>query len=240
MKLFFMVVALALMLAIGGGLAAQEISREMVALEVQEHFATPPPSFWFTKDVAGEGELTRLVNMFFNEEFLYVDYLSRESKDYRGGLVDSVCAFLETQGSKITGYSQKPKTPVVVHDVKAIAVRHIFPLRPEAQGKIGILVCASALGFKDYPERNAAVEAFTFQTIFNEMKKGENSLIRAKNKEYGELARNLRLSNNPEDLIKRAQGVYWMLFYQSPDFEKLLLEAYSKEATILPFKIVTD
>jgi len=127
---------------------------------------------------------------------------------------------------------------LAIHDVKAIAVRHIFPLRTNAEGKIGTLICASALGFKDYPERNVPVEAFTFQTVFNETKK-ENNFVFARVHEYGELAKSLRLSNNPEDLIKRAQGIYWALFYQNPEFEKLLLDAYSKDATILPFKIVT-
>ena len=238
MKPFFMAVPLVLMLAFGGSLAAQEMSREMVALEVQKYFANPTPPFAFVKEIAGEGDLTKLLNTFFNENFLYVDYLSRESKDYQEGLINSVCAFLETRGGKIRGYSPGPKTPVPIHDVKAIAVRHIFPLRTNAEGKIGTLICASALGFKDYPERNVPVEAFTFQTVFNETKK-ENNFVFARVHEYGELAKSLRLSNNPEDLIKRAQGIYWALFYQNPEFEKLLLDAYSKDATILPFKIVT-
>jgi hypothetical protein len=239
MKTFVKMAPLAWILIFGGELTAQEISRETVGLEVQKHFANPTPPTTFVQEIAGEGDLIKLVNAFFVENFLYVDYLSRELKDYQGGLVDSVCAFLEAQGNKVPGYSPPPKTPVAIHDVKAIAVRHLFPLRTSPEGKIATLICASALGFKDCPERNITVESFAFQTIFNDIKK-EDSFILAKVKEYAELAKSLRFSTNPEDLIKRAQGMFWILFYQNAQFEKLLFEAYSKKATILPFEIVTN
>jgi len=233
---FFKIVMLALILVFGGELAAQEMSREAVGLEVQKHFASPKPNFAFSEEIPGEGDLARLLNAFFKDNFLYVDYLSRESKDYQEGLIESACAYLETQGQKISGFAPKPKTPVTVHELKIIAARNLFPLRVSPEGKIGTLICASALGFKDYPERNVTVEAFAFQTIFNNSKL-EGSFILDKVREYAELARSMKLSINSDDVIKRAQGIYWILFYQNQDFEKLLLEAYAEKAKILPFEI---
>ena len=239
MRTLTIVIPIGFVIVMWGELTGQEMSREAIAAEIQRHFANPTPPFAFVKDIAGEGDLTKLVNTFFNENFFYVDYLSRESKSYREGLVESVCAFLEGKGNKITGHMPAAKPPTAIHDVKAIAVRHVYPIRTDADGKIGTLICASALGFKDYPERNAPVEAFTFQAVFNEIKK-DDSFILARVREYGKLARSLNLSSDQQDLLKRAQGIHWILLYQDPKFEGLLLEAYSGVAAILPFRIVNN
>ncbi len=216
--------------------SGQDLTRDSVAAEIQRHFASPKPEFAFLDEVTGESDLTRLVNAFFKDNFLYVDWLSRESKDYREGLNDSVCAFLEARGQKISGVTMKPKTRVSLNELKAVAVRNIYPLRVTAEGGIGTLVCASALGYKDFPDRNVAVEAFAFQTIFNEMK-NKDSFIMARIHDYKELAKSLKLSTNPDDLLKRAQGVYWGLLYQNADFEKMLIQAYREKARILPFEV---
>jgi hypothetical protein len=218
-------------------LSGWEVSRETVASEVEKHFLNPKPNFAFTEEVAGQDDLTRQVNYFFKENFLYIDYLSRESKEYKEPLIDSVCAFLADRGWKISNFSPKPRTPLPVDDLKIVAVRHIFPLRTNAEGKIATLICASALGFKDFPGRQIEVEAFTFDAIFNEIKK-EESYILTRVRELGELARKMKLSDNNDDLIKRAQGLFWILFYSDPEFEKLLLKAYEVKARFLPFEVV--
>lgn len=227
----------ALILIIAWRLGAQEIQRESVASEVKRHFLSPKPNFAFSEEVPGEDDLTKQVNSFFKQNFLYVDYLSREAKDYEENLVDTVCAFLESRGWKISHFSPQPKTPISVHELKTIAVRHIFPLRLTSDGSIATLICAAAAGFKDFSERNIALEAFTFQTIFSDLKK-EPSFVLSKVREYGQLAKSMKLSTNPDDLIKRAQGIYWVLFYQNKEFEALLLAAYTEKAKILPFEII--
>lgn len=214
----------------------QDLTRATVAVEVQKHFESPKAPFAFSEEIQGGSDLSPAVNAFFKDNFLYVDWLSRESKDYRESLLDSVCAFLEVQGRKISDRRPQPKKAVSLHELKTIAVRNVFPLRVNPEGKIGTLICASAAGFADYPDRQYELEAFAFQTVFNDVKKPE-SFILARVDDYGKLARSLKLSSNTDILLKRAQGVYWALFYQNPDFEKLLIEAYREKAAILPFEI---
>jgi hypothetical protein len=218
-------------------LSGQEITRETVASEVQEHFLNPKPSFAFTEEIPGEDALTRQVNYFFKDNFLYIDYLSRESTEYKEALVDSVCAFLESRGWEIPNLALKPKTRLAIEDLKITAVRHICPFRVSAEGKISTLICASALGFKDFSERQIEVEAFAFQSIFKDIKKDE-SYVLTRVRELANLAKKMKFSTNPEDLIKRAQGMFWILFYSDQEFEKLLLKDYEAMAKFLPFEVV--
>lgn len=236
-KVFWPLFFLCLVLISGQMLLGQEASRETVASEVQKHFLNPKPNFTFTEEVPGEEALTKQVNYFFKDNFLYIDYLSRESKEYKEALIDSVCAFLETQGWKISNLVLKRRTPLSLEDLKIIAVRHICPFRVSAEGKISTLICASALGFKDSPERKFEVEAFTFQSIFKEIKKPE-SYILTRVSELADLARKMKFSTNPDDLIKRVQGMFWILFYSDPKLEKLLLKEYEVMAKFLPFEVV--
>jgi hypothetical protein len=62
----------------------------------------------------------------------------------------------------------------------------------------------------------------------------------AKVEERIKLVRKLKLSNDNDDLIKRAQGFMWALFYSDKDFAKMLIESYQKKADYLPFKIMIE
>jgi len=235
-RLFVLVCLVFSLFVAGAALPSQDLTKDMVAADVQRYFANPNPGFAFSQSITDAGELTALLNTFFKDNFLYVDYMSRESQDYRGTLLNSVCSFLESQGRRVSDFKVQPKKVVSMHDLKVIAVRNVFPLRLTPEGKIGTLICASAMGFKDFANRDVPVEAFAFQAIFNEIKKKE-SFVLAKVHEYAELARSLKLSTSPEDLVKRAQGAFWVLLYQNADFEKLLSDAYQEKAKILPFEI---
>ncbi len=226
---FFIVVASALF-------AQQDLNREMIAVEIQKHFDSPAPPLLFSEEIEGSEDLTRRVNIFFKENFLYIDWLSRESKDHRERLVDSVCDFLEAQNLRISDRRKTPKKAITLDELKAVAVRNIYPSRITTEGKLGTSICASAVGFRDYGDRFYELEAFAFQTVFNDVKKPE-SFILAQIGECTKTAKSLKLSTHDETLLKRAQGVFWALFYKNPDFEKLLLDAYQEKATYLPFEI---
>ena len=58
--------------------------------------------------------------------------------------------------------------------------------------------------------------------------------------EYGKFVRELKLSTDEKDLLMRAQGALWALFYNDKDFEKMLIECYQEKSEYMPFKIVLE
>ncbi len=148
--------------------------------------------------------------------------------------------YLLAKGQKISGLVEKPKEKFSLHDLKATAIRFIFPSKVTKEGKIGTRICVTGEGFLDYSERNIDFEAFTFYAIFNEIKKEEASFLMPRLQEYNKLAVRLKLSTNEQDLLKRAQGLMWALFYNDKDFEKMLIDCYQKKAEYMPFEIVFE
>ena len=112
----------------------------------------------------------------------------------------------------------------------------MFPVKVTKEGKIGTRICVSGEGFIDYSERNINFEAFTFDAIFAEIKKKDSFLL-ARIQEYNKLAATLKLSANEKDLLERAQGFMWAMFYKDMDFEKMLIDCYQRKAEYMPFEI---
>jgi hypothetical protein len=48
------------------------------------------------------------------------------------------------------------------------------------------------------------------------------------------------LSTDEQDLLKRAQGFMWALFYKDKDFEKMIIDSYQRKAKYMPFEIVLE
>ena len=107
-------------------------------------------------------------------------------------------------------------------------------------GKIGTRICVTGEGFRDYSDRNINFEAFVFDAIFNELKKKEKSFLLPRIGEYSKLAMTFKLSTDEQDLLKRAQGFMWAMFYKDKDLEKMIIECYRNKAEYLPFEIVLE
>lgn len=145
--------------------------------------------------------------------------------------------YLISKGCDIAEFVEKSREEISIHDLKATGVRFFFPVKVTDEGKIGTRICVSGEGFRDYEKRDIYLEAFSFHTIFNEILKKKDSYILPRVEENNKLANQLKLSNNNEDLLKRAQGFMWALFYADENFEKILLDSYHDKEEYLPFKI---
>jgi hypothetical protein len=93
---------------------------------------------------------------------------------------------------------------------------------------------------KKITERNIDFEAFTFDAIFNELKEKEDSFLLPRIQEYSKVASELKLSTDEQDLLKRAQGFMWALFYKDKDFENMIIDSYQGKAKYMPFEIVLE
>ena len=221
-------------------LFSSEIKVENIRAEIAKHFEHPKAGIKFNSEIKSDTPLSKLGNDFFKENFLHIDYLSKHTKDYIESIVDFFLLYLIAKGQKISGLIEKPKKRFSVHDLKATAVRFIFPVKVTKEGKIGTRICVTGEGFIDYSERNIDFEAFTFDAIFNELKKEEDSFLLPRIQEYNKLAARLKLSTDEQDLLKRAQGFIWALFYNDKDFEKMLIDCYQRKTEYMPFEIVLD
>jgi len=219
----------------------KEIKVEDVKAEIALHLDKPEQGFVkIIPKIESDTPLSRLGNDFFEDNFLYVDYLTKHDENYTESITQVFGTYLLAKGQKISGLVEKLKERFSLCDLKATAIRFIFPSKVTKKGKIGTRICVTGEGFLDYSERNINLEAFTFYAIFNEIKKEEASFLMPRIQEYSKLAVSLKLSTNERDLLKRAQGLMWALFYNDKDFEKMLIDCYQKKAEYLPFEIVFE
>lgn len=213
-----------------------EIKVKDMKTEIVKHFAQPNAGMKFTEEIESNTPLSKLGNDFFRENFLYLDYISKQTEEYMESITEFFGSYLLAKGQKISDFTEKPKKRFSVHELKATAVRFMYPVIVTKEGKIGTRICVTGEGFIDYSKRNINFEAFTFDTIFAEIKKKDSFLL-ARIHEYNKLAVTLKLSANEKDLLKRAQGFMWAMFYKDMDFEKMLIDCYQRKAEYMPFEI---
>lgn len=218
-------------------LFSTELKIEDIKAEIEKHFEQPKGGIKFAAEIESSSSLATLGNDFFKKNKLYIDYISKQSKEYMEKILYLFELYLLSKGNDISGFVEKPRDEFSIHDLKATGVRFFFPVKVTEEGKIGTRICVSGEGFQDYEKRNIYLEAFSFHTIFNEILKKKDSYILPRVEEYNKLANQLKLSNNKEDLLKRAQGFMWALFYADENFEKILMDSYHDKKEYLPFKI---
>lgn len=221
-------------------LFSSEIKVEDIRAEIDKHFEQPGGGIKFTEEIESKTPLSKLGNDFFKENFFYIDYISKQSEEYMDSITEFFGLYLIAKGQIISNFTEKPKKRFSVHELKATAVRFMFPVKVTKEGKIGTRICVTGEGFRDYSERNIDFEAFTFDAIFKEIKKEEDSFLLPRIQEYSKLAGSLKLSTDEQDLLKRAQGLMWAMFYKDKDFEKMLIDSYQKKAKYMPFEIVSE
>ena len=218
-------------------LFSSEVKIEDIKAEIEKHFEQPKGAFKFLTEIESSSSLTTMGNDFFKENKLYIHYISKQSKEYMKKILYLFELYLISKDCEITEFVEEPKQEISIHDLKATGVRFFFPTKVTEEGKIGTRICVTGEGFRDYEKREIYLEAFSFHTIFNEILKKQDSYILSRVSENNKLANQLKLSNNNEDLLKRAQGFMWALFYADSDFEKILLDSYHDKEEYLPFKI---
>lgn len=220
----------------------QEVIKfEDVKAEIAKYFAQTKGEFAkITSEIRADTALAKFGNDFFKENFLYADYLTKHSENYMESITHVFGMYLLTKDQKISGFIEKPKKRFSVHDLKATAIRFIFPVIVTQEGKIGTRICVTGEGFEDYSERNIDFEAFTFDAIFTELKKKEKSFLLPRIQEYNNLMGRLKLSTNEQNLLTRAQGFMWALFYKDKDFEKMIIDCYQRKAEYMPFEIALE
>jgi hypothetical protein len=219
----------------------EEFGIEEIKAELAKHLEKPESGFIKIKtEIESNTALSELGNAFFRENYLYVDYLTKHDESYLESISQVFGLYLISKGESVSGFSDITQTKFSLHDLKSTAVRFMFPTKVTKEGKIGVRICVTGEGFRDYSERNIDFEAFTFDAIFNEIKKEDASFLMPRIQEYGKLARELKLSTDEKDLLMRAQGALWALFYNDKDFEKMLIECYQAKSDYMPFKIVLE
>ena len=218
-------------------LFSTEFKIEEIKAEINKHFEQPKGGIKFTAEIESGSSLATQCNDFFKENELCIDYISKQSQEYTDKILYLFELYLISRDNEISGFVEKPREEISVHDLKATGVRFFFPTKVTEEGKIGTRICVSGEGFQDYEKRDIYLEAFSFHTIFNEILKKKDSYILPRVEENNKLANQLKLSNNNEDLLKRAQGFMWALFYADSNFEKILLDGYRDKEAYLPFKI---
>ncbi len=214
------------------------------------------------KDIESDAILPGLCNDFLIENFFYVDYLVKdlffsflENKDqsiqepdrvidqYKKYLeknkkllipiISLFASYLKAKGHVIGAMEDLPKEKISLADLKAVAVRNILPKLSD-DGSIIYKLCVAGEGFMDYEKRNAQLEAFTFETIFNESKDRSLKLVL---KKCSQVVERLNLSTEKDIALKRAQGVLWGLLFTDADFQKLLINQYNKKKSYLLFSL---
>lgn len=210
--------------------------------------------------------LSQLCDSFLSENYLYVDYMVKElmvtylrnkdqsikdpdevlaqyklfinkNKEQLDPIISMFASYLKWKGQEVTGIEESPKQKITLSELKAIAVRNILPLKFNEEGRLMYKVCVAGEGFEDYTARNANLEAFTFDTILNALK---NNSLNSLTEKPNQLVKKLKLSNDTDTAIKRAQGVYWAILFTDSDFQKLLMDQYEQKKAYLPFVLVED
>lgn len=219
------------------------------------------------KEIKSGKEISDVGNQFIEDNYLYLDYFTKDlnssflknrdqsneepdavkqefneyvnrNKESLKPFVELFGLFLNSKGHGLTGFAVKPiKKEFTLAQMKAIAVRNIFPNRMTRSGRPAVKICVAGEGYKDYPDRNKHLEAFSFESVMNGLKKGK---LDKKIEGFMNIVGKLKFSTDNDAAIKRAQGACWWFFFHDKDFEKLLLDSYNKKKDYLPFVITID
>ena len=161
-----------------------------------------------------------------------------ENKEILKPIVELFSLFLKSKGHGLTGFVGEPKKKEFTFDqMKAIAVRNILPYKMTKSGKPGVKICVAGEGYKDFPDRNKHLEAFSFESVMNGLKQGK---LDKKIEAFMNVVGKLKFSTDNDTAIKRAQGAFWWFFFHDKDFEKLLLDSYNNKKDYLPFVITIN
>jgi hypothetical protein len=219
------------------------------------------------KEIKSAKEISDLGNQFIEDNYLYINYLSKylnpsflknrdqsiedpdsvknkfneyliENKKILNPIFELFSLFLKSKGHGLTGFVGEPKKKEFTFDqMKAIAVRNILPYKMTKKGRPGIKICVAGEGYKDFPDRNKHLEAFSFESVINGLKQGK---LDKKIEESMNVVGKLKFSTDNDTAIKRAQGAFWWFFFHDKDFEKLLLDSYNNKKDYLPFVITIN
>ena len=213
------------------------------------------------RDIKTDAVLPSLCNAFLTENHFYVDYLVKDlvlsflknrdrsitepdrvidqykkyleqNKEQLIPVISLFASYLQGKGHVIKALEKHPKEKISISVLKAVAVRHILPKKLSDDGSVTYKLCVAGEGFADYKKRNAQLEAFTFETIFNASKDGSLEPVL---KKCSQVAARLNLSTETDIALKRAQGVFWGLLFTDTDFEKLLMGQYNTKKSYLLF-----
>ena len=121
-------------------------------------------------------------------------------------------------------------------DILKIAVRFFYP-SAILNDKIQAHICVGINGMDDFPhKRNLVLEGFILQAIFNNLDNSQYQIIEDFSNAK-KIASNLELSKDDETILKRAQGIIWVLMYSSNDLWEVIIKEFKNKKHILPFKI---
>jgi hypothetical protein len=219
-----------------------------------------------TKEIKSGKEITNLCNEFIKANYLTMDYLIRDvtasflknwdrstenpvevKQEFKGYLsanieslnpiVELFGLFIKSKNHGLISFTGQSKKNFTLEQMKAIAVRNIFPQRMTETGKPAIKICVAGEGFEDYPARDNLLEAFLFESVFNGFTEGK---LGKKIEEFMNTIPKLNLSTDNDTALKRAQGALWWLLFQDKEFEKILLDNYKNKKDYLPFEITVN
>lgn len=242
MRIPIILLAMLLLFLSAGAYSTQtEITVEDMKAEIGKHLERTAQGFVkITQKIESDASLAELGNAFFEDNFLHIDYLTKHDENYMESVVHLFGLYLLAKDQKISDFSDRSKKSFSLHDLKATAVRFFFPMKVTEDGKIGTRICVTGEGFRDYSGRNINFEALTFDAIFSDLKKKEDSFLLSRIQEYNKLAVALELSTDEQVLLTRAQGFMWAMFYRDKDLEKMIIDCYRKKAEYLPFEVVLE
>ena len=161
-----------------------------------------------------------------------------EDEPFNALLLPLVDRHFHERGVELVGFhTPQTKKVITVDELINVAVRFFYPDGVSEKGSIRSHICAGINGLRDFAgERDLTVEAFCYETIFNELKSPQYGIL----EQYKELmvaVRRLQLSSEEETKITRAQGAAWALLSTNATLREMLLSAYEKKKNILPFVV---
>jgi len=158
-------------------LFSSEFKREGIRAEIKKHFEHPEGGILFSTEIESDSPLTALGNGFFKENKLYINYMTKQDQEHMDKILYLFELYLISKDQEISGFVEKPKEEISVHDLMATGVRFFFPTKVTEDGRIGTRICVTGEGFQDYEKRDIYLEAFAFHAIFNEILKKQDSYI---------------------------------------------------------------
>ena len=100
-------------------LFSSEFKVEEIKAEIEKHFEQPKGGIKFTAEIESDSPLAIQGNEFFKENKLYIDYISKQSLEYMDKILYLFELYLISKGSEISGFVEKPKQEISIHDLGA-------------------------------------------------------------------------------------------------------------------------
>ncbi len=86
--------------------------------------------------------------------------------------------YLTARGMELNGYVRQDKDVLKLDDLIRVAVRFSYPDGVAKDGRIRWHICIGINGLKDFEtERNLTVEAFCYDTIFNQLNSQQRPVL---------------------------------------------------------------